>query len=246
MRIDIVTIFPRFFDSPLDESIIRRARERGLLDVGVHDLRDWTTDRHRVTDDYPYGGGAGMVMKPEPIFAAVESLRGERPESRVVLLSPRGRRWSHGMARDFSDLPGLILICGRYEGEDERVRLALVDVEVSIGDYVITGGETAALVVIETVARLVPGVVGAAESVEKDSFFSGLLDYPHYTRPPVFRGMEVPPVLLSGNHADILRWRRKEALRMTLERRPDLLESAALTEEDLELLEEVRREQGQA
>jgi len=242
LRIDIVTIFPGFFNSPLQESIIRRARDVGLLDIRVHDLRTYTTDRHRVTDDYPYGGGAGMVMKPEPIFAAVDALRKESPPSRVTLLSPKGRTWSHDTAREYSRLPGLVLLCGRYEGEDDRVRQSLVEDEISIGDYVLTGGETAALVLIESVARLIPGVVGAAESVEQDSFYSGILDFPHYTRPPVFRGMEVPPVLLSGNHADISRWRRKEALRITLERRPDLLEKAALSREDEELLQEVRRE----
>jgi tRNA (guanine37-N1)-methyltransferase len=245
MRFDIVSIFPRFFESPLREGIVQRAREKGLIDIRTCDLRDHTTDRHRVTDDYPYGGGgAGMVMKPEPIFAAVESLKAEAPTSRVVLLSPRGRVWTHGMAREFSTLPGLIMICGRYEGEDERVRTGLVDEEISIGDYVLTGGEAAALVMIESIARLIPGVVGAASSVEQDSFFSGILDYPHYTRPPVFRGMAVPPVLLSGNHADIDRWRRREALRITFERRPDLLDRVELSEEDEELLEEVRREHG--
>ena len=242
MRIDIVTIFPEFFDSPLRESIVRRAREKGLLDIRVHDLRDYTTDRHRVTDDYPYGGGAGMVMKPEPIFAAVEAVQSEGPPRRVSLLSPKGRTWTHELAREYSSLPGIVLVCGRYEGEDERVRLSLVDDEISIGDYVLAGGETAALVVLESVARLVPEVVGDAESVEQDSFYAGILDYPQYTRPPVFREMEVPPVLLSGNHADIRRWRRKEALRLTLERRPDLLEKAPLSRLDEELLQEVRRE----
>jgi tRNA (guanine37-N1)-methyltransferase len=242
VRIDIVTIFPEFFDSPLRESIVRRAREKGLLDIRVHDLRDHTTDRHRVTDDYPYGGGAGMVMKPEPIFAAVEAVQSEGPPRRVSLLSPKGRTWTHELAREYSALPGIILVCGRYEGEDERVRLSLVDDEISIGDYVLAGGETAALVILESVARLVPEVVGDAESVEQDSFYAGILDYPQYTRPPVFREMEVPPVLLSGNHADILRWRRKEALRLTLERRPDLLEKVTLSRLDEELLEEVRRE----
>jgi tRNA (guanine37-N1)-methyltransferase len=242
MNIDLITIFPRFFDSPLDESIIRRALEKELLTIGVHDLRDYTTDRHRMTDDYPYGGGSGMVMKPEPIYAAVEGLKKERPESTVVLLSPRGRPWSHELASEYSTRSGMIMLCGRYEGEDERVRAGLVDDEVSIGDYVLTGGETAALVIIESVARLIPGVVGAAQSVEQDSFFSGILDYPHYTRPPVFREMEVPPVLLSGNHAEISRWRRKEALRLTLERRPDLLEKVELSAADRELLDEVRRE----
>jgi tRNA (guanine37-N1)-methyltransferase len=245
MRIDIVTIFPGFFESPLQESIIRRARDAGLLDIRIHDLRDFTTDRHRVTDDYPYGGGAGMVMKPEPIFAAVESLKEEGPSRRVTLLSPKGRTWNHDLALEYSALAGVILVCGRYEGEDDRVRRVLVDDEVSLGDYVLAGGETAALAVVESVARLVPGVVGAAESVEQDSFYSGILDYPHYTRPPVYRGMEVPEVLLSGNHEDIRRWRRKEALRLTLERRPDLLEKADLTREDEELLGEVRRERNE-
>lgn len=241
VRIDIVTIFPRFFDSPLGESIVGRARESGRIEVCIHDLRDHTTDRHRVTDDYPYGGGAGMVMKPEPIFAAVESIKEQVPESRVVLLSPRGRIWSHELARKFSSRSGLILICGRYEGEDDRVR-SLVEEEISIGDYVLSGGETAALVLLESIARLLPGVVGTSESVEQDSFFAGLLDYPHYTRPPSFRGMEVPSVLLSGNHAEIRRWRRREALRITFQRRPDLLEKTELSDEDRDLLEEVRRE----
>lgn len=244
MQIDIVTIFPNFFDSPLGEGIIRRAIEKGLLAVRVTDLRDYTSDRHRVTDDYPYGGGAGMVMKPEPIFAAVDALKADAPEKRVVLLSPRGRTWTQDLARSFSHRPGMILICGRYEGEDERVRAGLVDEEVSIGDYVLTGGETAALVLLESVARLIPGVVGAAESVERDSFTSGLLDYPHYTRPPEFRGMKVPKVLLSGNHADIDRWRRREALRITLERRPELLQDLELTEEDRKLLAELKKEDG--
>jgi len=244
MRIDIVTIFPKFFDSPLRESILRRALERGLLEVRVTDLRDYTSDRHRVTDDYPYGGGAGMVMKPEPIFAAVEALKAEDPEKTVVLLSPRGRTWNQDLARSFSLRPGMILICGRYEGEDERVRTDLVEEEISIGDYVLTGGETAALVLVESVARLIPGVVGAAESVERDSFTSGILDYPHYTRPAEFRGMKVPKVLLSGNHADIERWRRKEALRITLERRPELLEGLDLTGQDRELLTELKKENG--
>jgi len=209
---------------------------------GVGVVQGDDLDRHRVTDDYPYGGGAGMVMKPEPIFAAVEAVQSEGPPRRVSLLSPKGRTWTHELAREYSSLPGIVLVCGRYEGEDERVRLSLVDDEISIGDYVLAGGETAALVILESVARLVPEVVGDAESVEQDSFYAGILDYPQYTRPPVFREMEVPPVLLSGNHADIRRWRRKEALRLTLERRPDLLEKAPLSRLDEELLQEVRRE----
>jgi len=240
MRIDILTIFPSFFDSPLREGIIHRARERGLLDLRVHDLRSWATDRHRVTDDAPYGGGAGMVMKPEPLSAALEQLRTEHPGARTVLLSPQGRVWNQGLVREYGALPGLILVCGRYEGVDERVIATLIDEEVSIGDYVLTGGETAALVVVETVAREVPGVVGQPESVRQDSFFDGLLDHPHYTRPAEFRGRSVPEALLSGDHAAIARWRRREALRQTLRKRPDLLEKAALTPEDRALLERIK------
>jgi tRNA (guanine37-N1)-methyltransferase len=240
MRIDILTIFPSFFDSPLQESIIRRACDRGLLDIRVHDLRTWAFDRHRVTDDSPYGGGAGMVMKPEPLFAAIEQLKAGSPGATTVLLSPQGRVWSQALVRDCGHKPGLILVCGRYEGVDERVREALIDEEISIGDYVLAGGETAAMVIVETVARQVPGVVGQAESVAQDSFFAGLLDHPHYTRPPVFRGLAVPEVLLSGDHAAIARWRRREALRQTLRKRPDLLAAADLSAEDLRLLEQIR------
>jgi tRNA (guanine37-N1)-methyltransferase len=242
MRIDVVTIFPEFFASPLEESIIRRGRERGLLDIRVHDLRGWTADRHRVTDDAPYGGGVGMVMKPEPIFAAIEALKADTPEAATVLLTPQGRVWNQALVREYSARPALILLCGRYEGVDERVREALVDEEISIGDYVLAGGETAAMVLIETLARQVPGVVGQAESVTQDSFFAGLLDHPHYTRPAEFRGRAVPDVLLSGDHAAIGRWRRREALRHTLRKRPDLLANADLTPEDLRLLAELRAE----
>jgi len=240
MRIDIVTIFPSFFDSPLREGIIHRACERGELDIRVHDLRAWTLDRHRVTDDAPYGGGAGMVMKPEPLFAAIEHLKAESPGATAVLLSPQGRVWSQPLVREYGGRPGMILVCGRYEGIDERVRAALIDEEISIGDYVLAGGETAAMVLVETVARQVPGVVGQAESVEQDSFFAGLLDHPHYTRPPVFRDLAVPEVLLSGDHAAITRWRRREALRQTLRKRPDLLAAADLGAEDLKLLDHIR------
>jgi len=240
VRIDILTIFPPFFDSPLSEGIIHRARERGLLDLRVHDLRSWATDRHRVTDDAPYGGGAGMVMKPEPLFTALEQLRAENPGARTVLLSPQGRVWSQALVREHGALPGLILVCGRYEGVDERVIEALIDEEISIGDYVLTGGEAAALVIVETVAREVPGVVGQADSVRRDSFFDGLLDHPHYTRPAEFRGRRVPEVLLSGDHAAIERWRRREALRQTLRKRPDLLDGAALTDHDRAQLERIK------
>jgi tRNA (guanine37-N1)-methyltransferase len=223
VRIDIVTIFPGIFETPLRESLLGRAIEAGLLDVRVHDLRDSTTDKHRQVDDESYGGGPGMVLKPEPLFAAVESLgAGER---RTLLLSPAGRRLDQDFARELAIEPWLVLICGRYEGVDERVVEGLPAEEVSIGDYVVAGGEVPALVVLEAVTRLVPGVIGREESHEQDSFGDeGVLDYPHYTRPAEFRGMRVPETLLSGNHAEIERWRREAALEKTRRNRPDLLE----------------------
>lgn len=219
----MVTIFPGIFESPLRESLLGRAIEGGLVDVRVHDLRDATTDKHRQVDDEPYGGGPGMVMKPEPVFAAVEGLgAGER---RTLLLSPAGRRLDQALVRELAAEPWLVLICGRYEGVDERVVEGLPAEEVSIGDYVVAGGEVPALVVLEAVTRLVPGVIGREESHEQDSFgHDGLLDHPHYTRPAQFRGMRVPPTLLSGNHAEIERWRREAALEKTRRNRPDLLE----------------------
>ncbi|HKI28332.1 MAG TPA: tRNA (guanosine(37)-N1)-methyltransferase TrmD [Actinomycetota bacterium] len=223
MRIDVVTIFPGIFESPLRESLLGRAIEGGLLDVRVHDLRDSTSDKHRQVDDESYGGGPGMVLKPEPVFAAVESLgAGER---RTLLLSPAGRRLDQALARELAGEPWLVLICGRYEGVDERVVEGLGAEEVSIGDYVVAGGELPALVVLEAVTRLVPGVIGREESHEQDSFGDdGVLDHPHYTRPAEFRGMRVPDTLLSGNHAEIERWRREAALEKTRRNRPDLLE----------------------
>ena len=223
MRIDVITIFPGIFESPLRESLLGRAIEAGLLDVRVHDLRDSTTDKHRQVDDESYGGGPGMVLKPEPVFAAVESLgAGER---RTLLLSPAGRRLDQDLARELAAEPWLVLICGRYEGVDERVAEGLPAEEVSIGDYVVAGGEVPALVVLEAVTRLVPGVIGREESHEQDSFGdAGVLDHPHYTRPAEFRGMRVPETLLSGNHAEIERWRREAALEKTRRNRPDLLE----------------------
>ena len=223
MRIDVVTIFPGIFESPLRESLLGRAIEAGLLDVRVHDLRDSTTDKHRQVDDESYGGGPGMVLKPEPVFAAVESLgEGER---RTLLLSPAGRRLDQDLARELAAEPWLVLICGRYEGVDERVVQGLPAEEVSIGDYVVAGGEVPALVVLEAVTRLVPGVIGREESHRQDSFGEqGVLDHPHYTRPAEFRGMRVPETLLSGNHAEIERWRREAALEKTRRNRPDLLE----------------------
>jgi tRNA (guanine37-N1)-methyltransferase len=223
VRIDVVTIFPGIFESPLRESLLGRAIEAGLLDVRVHDLRDSTSDKHRQVDDESYGGGPGMVLKPEPVFAAVESLgSGDR---RTLLLSPAGRRLDQDLARELAAEPWLVLVCGRYEGVDERVVEGLPAEEVSIGDYVVAGGEVPALVVLEAVTRLVPGVIGRGESHERDSFGAeGVLDHPHYTRPAEFRGMRVPETLLSGNHAEIERWRREAALEKTRRNRPDLLE----------------------
>jgi tRNA (guanine37-N1)-methyltransferase len=223
VKIDVVTIFPEFFASPLDASLLGKARARGLIDVALHDLRDHTTDPHRTVDDEPYGGGVGMVMMPDPWFDAVEAIEGWE-KARRILLSPAGRRLDQQLVRELADHGHLIMMCGRYEGVDERVAEGLATDEVSIGDYVIAGGEAAALVLVDAVARLIPGVVKEPLSVEEESFGpSGLLDYPHYTRPPEFRGMRVPDVLLSGNHAEIAAWRRKEALERTKRRRPDLL-----------------------
>jgi tRNA (guanine37-N1)-methyltransferase len=228
VRIDVVTILPDLVEGPLQASIVGRAATGGLVDFHVHDVREHGLGRHRSVDDYPYGGGAGMVMRPEPLFAAIEPLRDAG--AHVILMDPAGERLTDAMARQLAGLPHLAVVAGRYEGVDERVR-SLVDREVSIGDYVLTGGELPALVLVDAVVRLVPGVIQAA-SHEEDSFASGLLEHPHYTRPEVFRDMGVPPVLLSGHHGEVDRWRRREALRRTLERRPDLLESAQLTHED--------------
>ena len=233
MRFDVITIFPRIVEAGLAEGIVGRARERGLIDVTVRNLRDFTTDRHHVVDDVPFGGGPGMVMKPEPFFAAIEAVEAERGKAgTVVLLTPAGRPFTQSEAERFAARSHLVLLCGRYEGVDERVRERWVTDEVSIGDYVLSGGEVPALVVIDAVSRLVPGVVGDEQSVEGDSFVRGLLDYPHYTRPAEFAGQQVPEVLLSGHHAEIRRWRRQQALRRTWERRPDLLASAQLDEEE--------------
>jgi tRNA (guanine37-N1)-methyltransferase len=237
VRIDVVTVLPELVEVPLRASIIGRAATGGLVEFHVHDLREHGLGRHRSVDDYPYGGGAGMVMRPEPLFAAVEPLR--EAGAHTILMDPAGQHLTDALARQLSTLPHLAVIAGRYEGVDERVR-SLVDREVSIGDYVLTGGELPALVLIDAVVRLVPGVIQAA-SHEGDSFASGLLEHPQYTRPEQFRDMAVPPVLLSGHHGEVDRWRRQEALRRTLERRPDLLESAELTGEDRTMLEHLRR-----
>src|SRR5271169_3118568 len=222
MKIDVLTLFPAMFAGPLDESIIKRARKNGLLELKIHDLRDWTHDRHRTVDDKPFGGGPGMLMKPEPLFEAVESLR--REKTKVILLSPAGRKFSQEIARELAEQKDLLLVTGHYEGFDERVRETLADDELSIGDYVLTNGALPAMVLIDAVTRLLPGALGDDQSPVDESFSQGLLEYPHYTRPAEFRGMKVPPVLLSGNHAEIEKWRREQARLRTQARRPDLLD----------------------
>ena len=219
MHFDIFTLFPDMFQGPFSESILKRAQERGLLSIALHNIRDATTDKHHVVDDYPYGGGAGMVMKPEPIFTAVEAVHEGGP---IILLTPQGRLFNQQIARELAQEPRVTLICGHYEGIDERVLEHLVTDELSIGDYVLTGGELAAMIVVDATSRLIPGVLGGDESTLEESHSENLLEYPHYTRPPEFRGWKVPDVLLSGNHAEIAKWRRKESLRRTRERRPDL------------------------
>ncbi|HET6497658.1 MAG TPA: tRNA (guanosine(37)-N1)-methyltransferase TrmD [Coriobacteriia bacterium] len=232
MIIDVITLFPEAFEGPASVSIIQRARERGLLELRIHDLRHYATGRHRTTDDYPYGGGAGMVMRPEPLFRAVRAVRDLGPgEPRVVFLTPSGERFTQPLAQSLSLVERLILVCGRYEGFDERV-FALADMRVSIGDYILTGGEVPALVVIEATVRLMPGVLGHEESAADESFAEGLLEYPQFTRPASFEGMAVPDVLLSGNHAKIAAFRRREAIVRTARVRPDLLTEAVLTPEE--------------
>ena len=225
MRIDVLTLFPEYFTGPLDASLLGKARAAGLLQVGVHDLRDWATDRHRTVDDVPYGGGAGMVLKPEPFFAAVESLYGSvESRPRTVVLTPRGAPLTQETVERLAAEPGMLILCGRYEGIDERVHAALATDEISIGDYVLAGGEAAACVLVEAVTRLLPGVMGNDASVAEESFSRGLLEYPQYTRPAEFRGMNVPDVLRSGDHAAVDRWRREEAEARTRRVRPDLWE----------------------
>ncbi|MGQ9681360.1 MAG: tRNA (guanosine(37)-N1)-methyltransferase TrmD [Anaerolineae bacterium] len=248
MRFDIVTLFPGLFCGVFEESIVKRALDAGLAEIHLHHLRDYAPDRHHVTDDAPYGGGGGMVLKPEPLFAAVEALLGHPVEERtnadpaVILLTPQGRRFDQTVARELSGAQRLILVCGRYEGFDERVREHVATDEISIGDYVLSGGEIPAMVVVEAVIRLLPGALGDALATSRDSHASGLLEYPHYTRPVEYRGHRVPDILLSGHHAEIERWRRQQALRRTLERRPDLLEKADLSAEDRAYLASLRQE----
>lgn len=240
MRFDIITIFPEILASVFSGGVVKKALERRKLEVRVHDLRDFTHDKHRQVDDRPFGGGEGMVFKPEPIFEAVESLR-EDEHSEVYLLSPCGLKFNASFAERLARVPQVILICGRYEGVDERVSDYLVDAELSVGDYVLTGGEPAAWIIVDAVARFIPGVVGKEASVRQDSFSGGLLDYPHYTRPRDFRGMKVPAILFSGDHAKIQAWRRRKALEKTWRRRPDLLQVENLTAEDRKLLDSIKK-----
>lgn len=247
VRFDIFTLFPEMFSSPFEASIIRRACEAGQVTLAVHNIRDYATDKHHMTDDTPYGGGGGMVMKPEPIWNAVEGVLGFDPTGRpdvppIILLTPQGRLFTQEVARELATYPRLLLICGRYEGVDERVRQYLCTHELSIGDYVLTGGEIPAMVVVDAVIRLLPGVLGDPGATVDDSHATGLLEYPHYTRPAVYRGFAVPEVLLSGHHAEIERWRRREALRRTLQRRPDLLARANLSQADREYLAQLEAE----
>ena len=232
MKINVFTLFPEVFQPYLETSILHRAIVRELVQINLHNIRDWATDRHRVTDDLPYGGGGGMVMKPEPIFAALEGVLGKGADIPVVLLTPQGRLFNQSIAYELSEYPQLAFLSGRYEGIDERVREHLVTDEISIGDYVLTGGELPTMVLIDAVVRLLPGVLGDPEGALDDSHASGLLEYPHYTRPAEFRGWQVPEVLLSGDHARVARWRKEQSLLRTLRRRPDLLENIQLDEDD--------------
>ena len=242
MDIDILTLFPHMFQGPFQYSVIKRAVERDLVRIRISDIRDYTHDAHHTADDYQYGGGPGMVLKPEPVFAAVDGVFSRHPDEvrkkmPVILLSPQGRLFDQEIAAGLSQGPGMVLICGHYEGVDERIRCNLATLDLSIGDYVLTGGELAAMVVVDAVARLLPGVVGSEDSILGDSITSGLLQHPLYTRPATYSRLEVPEVLLSGHHVEIARWRRQQALLRTLERRPDLLRTADLTPEDLDFLE---------
>lgn len=236
MNFDILTLFPGMFTGPFDESIIKRGREKQLLDIRIHNIRDWSTDRHHTVDDTPYGGSAGMVMKVEPLVSCIDAIKQQRPASKVIITSPRGRRLTNQVAQELATTGGLILVCGRYEGIDERVRQLCIDDDISLGDFVISGGEIATMAIVDAVSRFVPGVLGSEESAWTDSFSDGLLEYPHYTRPPEFEGLPVPEVLLSGNHEKIRKWRRLQSLQLTARTRPDLFEQIVLTKEDLKLL----------
>ena len=250
MRIHILSIFTEMFQGPLSESMIKRASEKGLVKIHIHDIRNYTHDKHHTTDDYPYGGGPGMVMKPEPIFEAVEAIKESDPldssvgsqDMPIILLLPQGQTFTQAMARELAKKDGLVLLCGHYEGVDERVREHLATCEISIGDYVLTGGELAAMVVVDAVVRLIPGVLGSEESGGLDTFSSGLLQFPQYTRPPEYRGWSVPEILLSGDHAKVARWRRQQSLLHTFRTRPDLLKTTQLSDEDRRFLDSLKNE----
>ncbi|MCK5554577.1 MAG: tRNA (guanosine(37)-N1)-methyltransferase TrmD [Deltaproteobacteria bacterium] len=244
IRFDILTLFPDMFQSPFASSVLKRAIDRGLIEVNIYNIRDFTADKHHVVDDSPYGGGSGMVMMAGPIVEGIEGIKSTNGSPMVILMTPQGVTFNHGEAKRLSQCGHLLFICGRYEGVDDRVR-GYIDEEISIGDYILMGGELAVMVVIDAISRFVPGVLGSEASVLEESFADALLEYPQYTRPRVFRGKRVPEVLVSGDHRQITQWRRKEALKRTLIRRPDLLEKANLPEDDLTLLEEIKREEGE-
>jgi tRNA (guanine37-N1)-methyltransferase len=246
MDIDILTLFPEMFDGPMTESILKRAQDKHLLTVRRHNIRDYATDKHKSVDHTPYGGGGGMVMLPEPLVAAVEDVRGDDRQVPVILLTPQGRVFTQRVAQELAAHPRLILVCGRYEGVDERVRRSVITDEISIGDFVITGGELAAMILVDAVSRLIPGVLGALWGAEEDSHAMGLLEYPHYTRPAVFRDTPVPDVLLNGNHGEIERWRRREAIRRTWQRRPDILLTATLSDDERWFLAELAENDARA
>lgn len=242
MQFDILTLFPDMFEGPFTESILKRAQEKNLITVRLHDIRDYSTDKHRTVDDTPYGGGGGMVMRVEPLVAAIDAARADSDAVPVILLTPQGRVFTQQVAQELAQHERLILVCGRYEGVDERVRESAITDEISIGDYVITGGELGAMIIVDAVSRLVPGVLGARWGAEEDSHAMGLLEYPHYTRPPEFQGMRVPDILLSGDHGAVERWRREQAIRRTWQRRPDMLIDAALTDDERWLLAKLAEE----
>lgn len=239
IEFDILSIFPEMFVSPLNFSLLKKAQDKGLINIRLHDIRDWTSDKHRMTDDAPFGGGCGMVMKVEPVERAVAEIKGRREESKVVLMTPQGETFNHNIAMELAAEKQLMIICGRYEGVDERIRTHLVDREISIGDFILTGGELSALVLIDAVSRLIPGVLGNAASSCSESFSNGLLEYPQYTRPANYKDWCVPEVLISGNHAEIELWRRRESLKRTYRRRPDLLKKMELSTEDKKRLEQI-------
>jgi len=243
IKFDVLSIFPEMFLSPLNFSLLKKAQEKNLINICLHDIRDWTSDKHKMTDDAPYGGGCGMVMKVEPVEKALAEIKGMGGESQVILMTPQGETFNQKIAEELAGEKQIIIICGRYEGVDERIRTCLVDREISIGDFILTGGELSALVLIDAVSRLVPGVLGNAQSSCSESFSNGLLEYPQYTRPADYKGWCVPEVLISGNHAEIERWRRYESLRRTYKRRPDLLKKTILSTEDKKKLEQIKLEE---